>query len=484
MKYLVGINLDSGDYECVGIDRRELIEGKENIVIVYLGIESNYKLADYYNVIKQILNPKNMNRVILLTKESETNIYKQISMLCVMNGAYDIYSVENVPLESLNADYLNKLIERKGSIDEIQTFIGADIAAYDEMSSILADLEKLVASGDTEAIQNMIADKQEVVINIPYVIDYLKAVVDNHNSGVDVKLKQMESKLIELQTVLAERDASLKTKVESISNLEASALKNEQSLAEYRKNCKELEERLANSYSKNTGSSGKISRYKPLDIKKTSDYGQLKSIIYFKEISPVHYIKSFIKHLIDYTNIVFQKDGKDKGAETPLKIKVVVYDRPTAFGPLYKGFDTIDGATFNEKPGMVKSANSLLVTEPVMGITEAILKGGFDIVIIYDKLKDKEDLVTGSLVSNYYVIANNTDYNNIKNYKSKMIFPNRVITNDNEIKNAMFTKVGTKGDAMSLTSMYFTLNFETDDGPKLIYNTILRESGINIGEED
>ena len=128
------INIDIDGYNKIEIKDASGI-ADSNVVIV-LNNSTNNRLFDYYSSVKDMI--LNRNRVILLIDSFTSNIDKQISMLMVSYGKYDIYRVDNIA--NIDSAYINKLLDREPTREEIEQFIGCDVSMYDKINALLAEM--------------------------------------------------------------------------------------------------------------------------------------------------------------------------------------------------------------------------------------------------------------------------------------------------------------------------------------------------------
>ena len=129
------INLDIDTFN--RIDIKSVSNITDSIVAVLLNNSTNNKLFDYYSSVKELI--LNRNRVILLIDSlSNSNIDKQISMLMVSYGKYDIYRIEDI--KSVDFEYVGGILDREPTREEIEQFIGCDISMYDKINVLLAEL--------------------------------------------------------------------------------------------------------------------------------------------------------------------------------------------------------------------------------------------------------------------------------------------------------------------------------------------------------
>ena len=185
------INIDIDGYNKIEIKDASGI-ADSNVVIV-LNNSTNNRLFDYYSSVKDMI--LNRNRVILLIDSFTSNIDKQISMLMVSYGKYDIYRVDNIA--NIDSAYINKLLDREPTREEIEQFIGCDVSMYDKINALLAEMCSLC--NNTNELAEFIAKNSELLENTVNILDYLKLSFDNSAVAVS-KVKEKLGKDLDIMT--------------------------------------------------------------------------------------------------------------------------------------------------------------------------------------------------------------------------------------------------------------------------------------------
>ena len=98
------INIDLEGFSKLDIAETSAIS--DSTVIILLSSSSSNKLFDYYSSVKDLI--LNRNRIILLIDEHNSNIDKQIAMLMVSYGKYDIYRISDI--NDIDTDYMETII--------------------------------------------------------------------------------------------------------------------------------------------------------------------------------------------------------------------------------------------------------------------------------------------------------------------------------------------------------------------------------------
>lgn len=376
------INADVTGCEKVDIVDEILNECKDSTVVIVLDEDSNNCLHTYYNAVRSLMI--NKNRLIIIMVGAESKIRKQLCMLAASYRNYDIYSVENK--SDIDSEYIETVIKREPTIEEVETFIGSDITAYSEMNDILLDLCNNVTLDNVDKVVEIVYGNKDMIECFPSIIDYMKKTIDNYNSGLDTKLAEFKSKVTDTENAMTRLKVDVDNKDKELKQalIEVDGLRTESAAAKQR--CVDLEQ-LVNS------SGPSIKTYSTVNTSMIKC--RVKSILYFKEISGIRYMNTFITKLVE----ILQKIDK-------LKVKLVIYDNRSPFNCIYKPISVIDTQDYmKNKESIVNKFDRLVVVEPNKVILEDILNADYDCVIIYDRLRQVDDLVTGNCVYKYWVMG-------------------------------------------------------------------------------
>lgn len=380
MTYLVNAVVDG--YKTLEITDKELESCTNDTVILVLDEQSSNYLYNYYNAVRTLLI--NKNRLLLIMIGAESKIRKQLCMLAASYRNYDIYSVRSK--DDIDSEYIETVLEREPTIEEVETFIGADITAYSEMNDILLSLCDKVSIKDIDKVTEIVYQNKDMIQCFPSLIDYMKKTIDNYNTGLDTKIAGLKEKAIELENSMSRMKLEVDGKSQELEAAlaEIEGLKKESNEAKQR--CIDLEQQLNNS-----GPS--IRTYSTVNTSLIKC--RVKSILYFKEISSVRYINTFIVRMVE----ILEKIDK-------LKVKLVIYDNNSPYNCTYKPIPVINtGDYLMNKDTIINKHDKLVVVEPNKVILEDILTADYECVIVYDRLRQLEDLVTGNCVFKYWVIG-------------------------------------------------------------------------------
>lgn len=445
MGYALGINLK--DYDKLNMSDSSTVKN-ENTIIALSG--DNFELNLYYRGIKELIT--NNNRVILLFNEITDKI-KKICMLMALYNKNDIYKVNSI-MEVDNI-YVEELLNRKPNNLEIGEYIGSDILAYSEINSILLDIIGSAEKRDKDTLLNIVNSNLKELQEFVGLIDYMRKIVETDRLKDIDKMKELEEELEsekasnfaraeELRRINSEKEdikkirqeldkekenmlnkeeelKRLREEKEDINKLKQEVIagnKIKEELEESKKNLNALKKRN-NELEQNIGSMGNsgpiITSYATLNLKNVKCTP--KSILYFKEISKTNYINSLIKNLI----MIMDKLHK-------LRVKLVIYDYDYEY-PIYKGCEIVNHQNYlMNKDSLINESETIVIVEPNQYWLESILEANYDIIIIYDRLKRKKDIVEGNLVRKFFVLNSKNEIEVLKSVLNTEVDMSRVIT--------------------------------------------------------
>ena len=128
-----------------------------------------------------------------------------------------------------------------------------------------------------------------------------------------------------------------------------------------------------------------------------------KSIIYFKEITYVRYINSFVTKLFEVISKIYK-----------LRVKLVIYDNRNGFVQIYKPLTVVGSAEYvASRDLIVNKTDKIVVVEANPAIIEDIIRADYDVVIVYDRMRQPNDVVVGNNVYKYWIINSATEYNTL-----------------------------------------------------------------------
>lgn len=383
------INHELEGYNTVEINNVDLPKEQSDVILV-LSSEDGINKTEYYNAVLEML--VSGTKLITVIVGQGSNLSKSISRLMATYRNYNIYSV--IDKDIIDNEFTENVMGREPSYNEVQTFIGGDVSGYADINSIILGIKSLVSDGDTDGIKTFISNHINSIEAFPDVINYMKKVVDVTNSG------ELLTKIDELVIESESLRVKLKEYEDKISNLMGIKNKLEESIVGVKEELVEYKKRLAELSNQGQESGFVIKSYSELNTSIVKC--KVENVLYFKEVSYVNYTKSLIHSLVEAM--------KAKG----LNVKVLIYDNASSLSSIYKPAPVIGGADYTaNKSTFIKSTERIVVVEPTVMIIEDMLTSispKFDVVVVYDRLKQSNDIVIGNNVHKYFVINSYKDY--------------------------------------------------------------------------
>ena len=387
------VDYDLPNFEKIEIKDIGSISNQDNNLIVVVRDTLNF--SDIYTGIKSYLSNNAGNIYLIFRQEIKGNM-KAICSLLALYGIYNIYIIEKDDV--ITVEYIEKLFKRKPSLSEVITYISPEIGSYADLSVIINGIQTLSNNGDIEALKSFIEENIESIDSSVNMIEYLKKVLDLSNNGeLERNIDTLREEIINLKSSVDSLNKECSTKDDKIESLLSSSeeLKRKITVLEYEKSVME-----------NNNSNNAPVIYSYNEINTALIKCKVPIIIYIKEISYVQYVNTLINTIIEILHI------KEK------KTKLVIYDLRTGINQIYKPLNVISGGDFiNEKNNYMNYRDSFVVCEPNPIIIKTILESmspTFDVVIIYDRMRNSKDVVTGNNVFKFWVINSSSDYEKSK----------------------------------------------------------------------
>lgn len=393
-KYIVNHTVDG--YETIpDITDERLVNSEGNDIIVVLDESTSSRLRDYYNSITDILLTRNKLCIIVVGKESK--IRKPICTLSSTYRNYNLYKVDSKIV--ITTEYLDTIIERNPTIDEVQSFIGGDISGYSDINAILTGIESLVSDGNIDGLKQFIENHINSVEALPGVVEYMRKIVETTNSGELLdRIDDLKARVRDSLDKLELTEKENKTiKDENLRLIEDTAqIKTELSKAITK--AKELEAQASSS------SGPVIKSYS--EINTSMIKCKTTHILYFKEVSYVPYMNSLIIILMEAMKL------------SKKRAKLLIYDSKVGLSTIYKPLSVISGNEFvSNKDNFIGHTEAFVAVEPNPTILSSILESMnpvFDVVIVYDRMRQLTNIVSGNNVTKYYVINSSKDFKEVQ----------------------------------------------------------------------
>lgn len=386
-KFIFNSNIH-GYRECILKDF-DISDKKDSLIIVIIDKTCNETLGDYYFMVNGAL--KNRNKVILIGIDDENTAFKPLASLMVTYNAYDIYQITSK--DALSAKYMLELEKREPDLSEVQTYIGGDVTAYSDMTTILFGIESLIDEGNIDKLKTFLEEHMLSIENLTSTLNSMKKTCDMFNSNELINtVNNLKEQAKKLQDTIDNKDKTIETiKLDRDKNkVEAESLKRENVKLKAKVKTESSEEQVTNV----------IKTYKEVNTQLIKCRARI--ILYFKEISYVQYTNSLILHILEKMS-----------AGRSLKVKLIIYDTQTSLYQVYKPLSVVSSKEYiTQKDRLLTKTKAFVVSEPNQAIIEDVLTSDqvFDIVIIYDRMKNPVDVVSGNNVSKFYVINSKKDY--------------------------------------------------------------------------
>ena len=395
MKYIV--NESVMGCERVEITDEKLINDKDQLVYVVLN-ESTADascLKTYYNSIKAML--KNNVKVFIVMVAETSKIRGSICNLMQLFGNYNVYQVPDENF--ISSAYLDTLPERTVTYDEMAQYLQNDIVAYDDMDTVLQGVQECINRNDAEGLKTLIEGHLPTIEAAPTVFSQMKNSIDQANSGVlQDKIANIKAQLEEANELNEKKQTEIRQRESTIDDLNSSLKDAKRQLTQTKADMEELKLQVQNA-------GPAIRSYQT--VKTQLLKCKTEHVIYIKEISRIPYINSFV--------LMLQEMIK----QFRYTSKLLIYDNTSQAQVTYGNMQQVDSAAFeSNKAVLLNKTPKFVVTEPAPQILKDILQSinpQFDVLIIYDRMKQATDLVEGNNVYKFWVVNSFNDYNTTKN---------------------------------------------------------------------
>lgn len=383
--------------ERVEITDEKLINDKDQLVYVVLN-ESTADascLKTYYNSIKAML--KNNVKVFIVMVAETSKIRGSICNLMQLFGNYNVYQVPDENF--ISSAYLDTLPERTVTYDEMAQYLQNDIVAYDDMDTVLQGVQECINRNDAEGLKTLIEGHLPTIEAAPTVFSQMKNSIDQANSGVlQDKIANIKAQLEEANELNEKKQTEIRQRESTIDDLNSSLKDARRQLTQTKADMEELKLQVQNA-------GPAIRSYQT--VKTQLLKCKTEHIIYIKEISRIPYINSFV--------LMLQEMIK----QFRYTSKLLIYDNTSQAQVTYGNMQQVDSAAFeSNKAVLLNKTPKFVVTEPAPQILKDILQSinpQFDVLIIYDRMKQATDLVEGNNVYKFWVVNSFNDYNTTKN---------------------------------------------------------------------
>lgn len=407
-------NIDIDGY--IDINYKQLNSLCDSTVVLILGDMSENAV---YSAYKALINLKNRGNNIFIISVGEINAnVKKILALAVSKQVYGIFRADST--EDIDIEYLETLEGHgKSTIVDIRNFIGEDVTYYAEIGDIINNILELAMNDNDFELVKQVTNNAEVLAGCAHYNNFLIGV---HNrlaaelvslntkleeaaggaqldvsSGADVEfVETLKNENIDLQKKISDISAELTEKTKALEENQEIIIDIKRSNMTLNEQNKELTARL-------NEKGPTISSYQKISLQSPMVKCRCKAVFYFKEVSYVRYVNSFILSMLKLMSVQ-QK-----------RAKLVIYDSKSDFSVIYKPLNIIGTNEYMvNRDRYLNSSPAFVVIEPNQVIIEDVLKQELDVLIIYDRMKLSKDIIEGNNVHKYWVVNSLAHINALK----------------------------------------------------------------------
>jgi len=319
---------------------------------------------------------------LIVVGESEHRLF---SNLMVLFGAYDIYNIADERM--LNERFIRGIVGRKCGIEDVAQFVGCEAIAYGTLDAVLL---KMAERADELDITDEDAD---ALIGGAEVVNYLKAVDAEYN--YKEKDKIIADLKVEIEAVTEEKaqvDSELSLALDSVNNL-TSRLEVARARVDELESAPQIQ----------TVTSVRGAMVVQPTCLTDSLMTDTKHVIYFKELTQIPYINTFIKYLTDYI-----RTRKIAGKKVVCKLAIFDFNGTQK---QYHPIPLITGDEYmNRRMEMAGTRMDLAISTPQMAVLSDLLTGKYggadtapDVLIVYDRTHQNTDIVQGDIVTKFFI---------------------------------------------------------------------------------
>lgn len=370
-------------------------------IVVVIDRKSKYDRAEVYKKVKELLAVNAKLHVVFVGDLVDE--YKAIAALMASYENYHMYTVESAEL--VFKPYVDSIVNRTPTKDEVANLLDGEIIAISEVNNVLLSLESLVREGNIGAMEKFIQENMNTIDKMSSALDYMRSVMDKANTlELEKAVEKLNKEVGEATKAIKEAEAKAAEERKKKEDAEKKRVESEKEVERLTKVNKSLQAQTSSA-----SGSTKISMY--TSVNTSLIQCKVKSIVYFKEISYVRYVNSMVMNFKTYVEAL-KSGGKN------LRVKLLIYDDGTNFANAYAPINVITGEEYNARSAqLIGKLDKFVVREPNRAIIEDILTYNvdpYDVVIIYDRMKQAEDVVIGNNVHKFYVLNGSKDLENMR----------------------------------------------------------------------
>ena len=334
-----------------------------------------------------------VDSIVILTEEDDeilemyvfvnTLIKSGKAVKCVVAGASDLmknsicalmydkekYDIFESDIESVDNEYLADIQEIQQEAEEAEMYIDKRIIEYGKISKKL--LEK---------------DDEDAKVGSEY-IEYLKQILENGNTDnkINVLARDMEKKISTQDEEIEKLKIEIEIKDKNIKQLEGIN--------------KELKDSLISN-------NDNVASY--VTVNTVAVGSKIKYILYFKEISYVRYMNTFIKAFMRIFEIL------------KVNARLLIQDVRDDTNAKYEGIPVVDDKFYTaNREKLLDSSREFVVVSRSTMVIEDVLKTNCDVLVIYDRTGIAQDLISGA-ITKFFVVGSAKELETSKRFRIDM----------------------------------------------------------------
>ena len=217
---------------------------------------------------------------------------------------------------------------------------------------------------------------------------------------------------------------------------------------------------------------GLTAGYKAIDVR----FGKkAKYILYFKEMCHVTHSFTMARYLRQYLNL------------SGLRTRLVLYNRVGDFMSAYRDMQLLDSRTVMANHKVIEDTDiniDFVATDFSNEVIKTLLDCDSDVLIVFDRLGWREDLLTGSLVFKFNLAGSLRQMKNIEaglgiKFNSERTFVEDVNTEYLYIPE-IYNFNDRSNNEIARMAQYVVANVKRTDGSEELFDLILESCGITI----
>lgn len=397
-RFLLNGSLHAYTRLVVGDEKTPSIKG--TVVVIICDTELNDRFSELYKMTDTLL--KNGNRLVLVSVEDKNKVFMPLASLLMLYRNYDIYRVDIKSI--VTADWLERVLERHPDYNEVQNYVSAEMMAYTDLSNLFITVEDKVKSGDVDGLRDFVEKNTPVLEMLTLTLNNMKKQCDISNSS------ELNDLIADFKQRIDGVSKELSYAKKQLAEKEEDSQRQQDSIRELRSKVAELEEKIEDEDDTAAGS-GVIKQFKTINMGAVKV--NAKHVIYFKELTYVPYVNSFIMQFMQILKVKLQS-----------RVKLLIYDTNTEFYASYNPLRVVDGREYiANRDRLINQNEAFVVSEPNPQILTDALADNVEVLIVYDRMHTMNDLLTGNLLTKFFIVNSNTE---LMAYKTRL----KIASND------------------------------------------------------